>query len=361
MNKKERKILQMMPTITFGDGVSNDALAMDRILRDMGYKTGIYAQNIGSRLPAGVVQKVEKLPKLSKDDVILYHFSTGTDLNKQIAELPGRKVMVYHNITPKHFLLPYNADGANLCDSGRKDLSLVRDAFEMCIADSEYNRQELVELGYRCRAEVLPILIPFEDYDQEPDKRVLEMYKDGKTNLLFVGRIAPNKCQEDVIGTFYYYHKYINPESRLFLVGSEEGMERYQERLSEYAKKLGIEENIIFTGKTKFTEILAYYQLADVFVCMSEHEGFCIPLLEAMYLNVPVIGYDATAVGETMGGSGVLLKGKDLQAGAEWIELLRTNEQIRGKILKGQKKRLEYFSTKRTEQRFREIVESLGV
>ncbi|MBR3515267.1 MAG: glycosyltransferase family 4 protein [Lachnospiraceae bacterium] len=356
-----QKIVQMLPTITFGDGVSNDALMMDRILREMGYKTGIYAQNIGSRLPVGVVQKVEKLPKLSREDVVLYHFSTGTELNRSVANLPCRKVMVYHNITPKRFLLPYNADAAVLCDSGRKDLAATKDMFELCIADSDYNRQELLELGYSCRTEVLPIVIPFEDYEKEPDRHTLEKYKDDKTNLLFVGRIAPNKCQEDVIGTFYYYHTYINPESRLFLVGSEEGMERYRKRLEEYAEKLGIKDSVVFTGKIKFAEILAYYRLADAFVCMSEHEGFCIPLLEAMKMEVPVVAYDAAAVGETMGDVGIRLKEKDLQVAAEWVHQLCSNEKLREKVITDQKKRLDFFAAQRTEQQFRQIVESLAV
>ena len=156
-------------------------------------------------------------------------------------------------------------------------------------------------MGYTCPIDVCPILIPFSDYEKEPDRRVLRRYKgDGKTNLLFVGRIAPNKKQENVIRAFYFYHKYYSPDSRLFLVGSWSGMESYYERLCDYVKALGIAEHVVFTGHIRFDEILAYYHLADVFLCMSEHEGFCVPLVEAMYFHVPIVAYSCAAVPDTL-------------------------------------------------------------
>lgn len=349
-------VYQMMPTITFGDGVSNDALAMDVILRKMGIKTGIYAQNIGERLPANTVKNVSHFPNVLKDDVIIYHFSTGTELNTKVTEYDCKKIMVYHNITPGEFLLPYNADAANLCNSGRNDLKAVKDGFDHCIGDSEYNCLELKQIGFKCDMDVLPIIIPFADYDKKPDDRILKKYGDGKVNLLFTGRIAPNKCQEDVIGSFYFYHKYINQESRLILNGSYEGMEKYYDRLKRYASALGIENDVIFTGKTSFAEVLGFYRVADAFICMSEHEGFCIPLLEAMHFNVPVIAYDSSAVGETLGGGGVLLEEKDPQVTAEWIDMILNNEDLKTKLLKKQKERLEYFSEDKTERKFQVLI-----
>ena len=143
-------------------------------------------------------------------------------------------------------------------------------------------------MGYTCPIDVLPILIPFDDYAKTPSQQVIDRYSDGYTNLIFTGRIAPNKRQEDVIRAFYDYKKFYNPKSRLILVGGHNGMERYYHRLKSYINALELED-VVFPGHIKFDEILAYYKIADVFLCQSEHEGFCVPLVEAMYFDVPVV------------------------------------------------------------------------
>jgi len=166
-----------------------------------------------------------------------------------------------------------------------------------------------------------------------------------------VGRIAPNKRQENVIRAFYQYRK-LNPDSRLILVGSYLGMENYYQRLVKYAKALGIEDDVVFTGHIKFSEILAFYHVADAFVCMSEHEGFCVPLVEAMFFNVPVIAYDTSAISDTLGGSGVLLDSNDPVFTAHVINRVLTDEKLRESIVEGQKKRLEDFSYERIKDIF---------
>ncbi|MDE6102076.1 MAG: glycosyltransferase, partial [Ruminococcus sp.] len=163
--------------------------------------------------------------------------------------------------------------------------------------------------------------------------------------------IAPNKKQENIIKTFYFYKK-TNPDSRLILVGSYAGMENYYERLETYVKALGLSD-VIFTGHVKFSEILAYYRIADVFLCMSEHEGFCVPLTEAMFFNVPVIALNAGAVSGTLGGSGILLPDNDPVFASEMIEYTLNNSDFRRHITDGQKKRLADFSYKKTSRLFR--------
>ena len=130
----------------------------------------------------------------------------------------------------------------------------------------------------------------------------MKLYDDDYVNILFTGRVVPNKKQEDVIEAFYYYKRFIQPKSRLILVGSFAGIDKYHDQLEAYVNKLGLED-VIFTGQIKFDEILAYYQLADLFLCMSEHEGFCVPIVEAMYFNVPVIARDTSAIAWTLAGS----------------------------------------------------------
>ncbi len=345
------RVVQLLPTLSFGDAIGNDTIALKGVISEMGYDTDIYAENIDKRLPEGIAQKADKLRDLKKDDVLIYHKSTGTDLTFKIDNYKCRRIMVYHNVTPPEFFRPYNTAATQLTELGYKGVEYLRDKIDYVLAVSAYNRSELVKMGYTCPMDIRPILIKFDDYRQTPDEATIKKYSDGKKNLVFVGRIAPNKKQENVIRAFYCYKK-LDPESRLILVGSSKGMENYYERLKKYANALGIGDDVIFPGHIKFSEILAYYRLADAFVCMSEHEGFCVPLVEAMFFDVPVIAYDTSAISDTLGGSGVLLDNNDPVFAAAVIDRVLTDEKLRESIIEGQRRRLEDFSYERIKATF---------
>lgn len=345
------KIIQILPTVSYGDAVSNDALALDRIIKSMGLDTEIYAETTGKNLP---VKNISNLKKISSHDIIIYHMSTGTDLNFSLNRTICRKIMIYHNITPPEFFRPYSHEMFALTNYGYQGLEYLKNTFNMCLADSEFNKSQLIEYGYRCPIEVRPVLIPFRNYRKAPDRYIINKYSDGWTNIIFVGRIAPNKKQEDVIKTYYYYKK-INPKSRLILVGSWAGMENYYNRLKKYTEILGLDD-VIFTGHITFDEIIAYYQVADIFLCMSRHEGFCVPLVEAMFFNIPIVALDAGAVPETLGESGILLPDNDPFYAVETIFRILSDETFRRDILKKQKKRLSDFSYRKTGSLFRKIL-----
>jgi len=336
------RVVQLLPTISFGDAVSNDALALEKVIADMGYETGIYADIIGKRLPAGAARKTRKLTGLRSDDVIIYHKSTGTDLDYRLDRFRCRKMMIYHNITPPEFFSPYNGEAAALTAYGYEGLAHLKHRVDFCLADSEYNKRELVMRGFTCPIEVRPILIPFSDYDKAPDSAAMERFGDGRTNILFVGRIAPNKRQEDLIRAFYFYKK-TDPTARLILAGSDAGFGNYSDRLKAYAKALGLED-VVFTGKISFPEILACYRTASVFLCMSAHEGFCVPLAEAMHFDVPVIALDTTAIAGTLGGSGFLINDSDPLFVSGVIERVVKDGELRQQLINGQRERLADFS-----------------
>lgn len=349
------RIVQLLSTIAFGDAVGNDTIAIRHLLEEMGYDTDIYAQNIDPRLKKGTAKKISHLPKLNKKDIILYHMSTGTDLNYHVADYPGRKIMVYHNITPCEYFYGYSRANYDLTYLGREELKFLKDKVERCFADSEFNKADLLETGYQCPIDILPIIVPFDDYKKAPNEEILKQYDDDWVNILFVGRIAPNKKHEDIIRAFAYYKTYINQKSRLFLVGSYSGTEAYYRQLQHYVNKLEISD-VIFTGHTKFDQILAYYKMADVFLCMSEHEGFCVPLLEAMYFNVPIIAYKAAAIPDTMGNSGIVIDEKDPAFTAKLIERLLTDADFRQAVISGQQSRLKDFSYERTKETFKKLI-----
>lgn len=338
------KIYQITTTLSYGDAVSNDILAIQKVLTEAGYQNEIYAENISPKVQEGVAKQIKDLPRIREKDVLLYHLSIGTPLNYMMAELGGKKVVVYHNVTPPHFFEEYDHASVENTKQGLKGASFLANHACYAIADSAFNRNDLKNMGYQCPIDVCPILIPFADYDQKPNEKVLQQYKDdGYTNLLFVGRVAPNKKQENVIRAFYHYHKHYNPKSRLFLVGNWGGMEVYYNRLVSYIDKLDLSDDVIFPGHIKFDEILSYYRLADVFVCMSEHEGFCVPLVEAMKFSVPIVAYDTTAVGETLGAGGLLLDNNSPEYVSAAIHRVVSDDSLKTVILEGQKARLKDF------------------
>lgn len=345
-------IFQLLPTISYGDAVGNDTRAIDGILRENGFNTGIFAENIDHRLPKGTADKIRNLPDLKNDDVIICHCSTGSKLNEKLLHMNGRKIMIYHNITPAYFFEPYSKAAVQLTSDGLAQIRALSSVVDYCIADSEFNKSDLQQLGFACPIDVCPILIPFEDYEKEPDSRILDRFNFNDTvNILFVGRIAPNKKQEDLIKTFYFYHKYYNPDSRLIICGTYNGMEKYYWRLLDYAECLGLTDSIIFTGHIKFNQILAWYRAADLFLCMSEHEGFCVPLLEAMHFGIPIAAYKSTAVPDTLGDGGILLDTKDPNLTAEIIDNLLQDDELKVKIREQQLiqlKRYQYQNVKNT-------------
>lgn len=348
-------VLQLLPTLCYGDAVGNDTLVLDQVIKKMGYKTCIYAENIDSRISKGIAKEYKHMPKLSEDDIVIYHLAIGSNLAYVFGRLNCKKVVIYHNITPPDFFRKYNTDATAVTESGLSTAKWLADKVDYCMADSEFNKKDLIDMGYKCPIDVLPILIPFEDYNKEPDRETVERYSDGCTNILFTGRIAPNKCQEDVIESFAFYHKYYNPNSRLILVGSDTNFENYRVRLQKYVDLLDV-DSVIFTGHIKFNQILAFYRVADLFLCQSEHEGFCVPLVEAMHFDVPILAYNSTAIGETMGGGGVLLDNKNPAETAGMMDYIIKNEALRKKISANQKKRLADFSYDAIENRFKQLI-----
>ena len=346
-------MFQYTPTVRHGDAVGNDARALDRLMKEMGLRAGLYCEELRGHFPGENVRRLSRMPKPEPEDVFIYHHSIACSRTDWIRSLNCRKVMVYHNITPPEYFLPYDVNQVDLCRRGLRELREMNDVFSWCLADSEFNRQDLLRAGYACPVDVLPVLIPFEDYRREPDAATLAKYGDGRTNILFVGRIAPNKKQENLIRAFDCYKKTVDPEARLILVGSSSGA-RYRARLEEYIRLNGVED-VVFPGHIRFEEILAFYRTASVFLCLSEHEGFCVPLLEAMSFDVPVIALDAAAVPYTLGGSGLLLPEPSPKLAAAAVERLVRDTALRAAVVEGQRARLRDFSYETVSARFREL------
>ena len=344
------RIVQLMPTIVPGDAVSNDALALCRLLRRWDANSRIYAERSLPGLPEGMVKDARQLPSLGEEDVLIYHMSIGSPVSLRIDELRCRKVMVYHNITPPRYFAPYSAEYTRACREGYAELERMREWFDYAIADSDFNRQGLRQAGYTCPIDVCPVLVPLEDYAAPADERTLKKYGDGRTNILFVGRVAPNKKQEDVIRAFACYQRRYDPTARLILAGSD-GIGAYKKRLWDYTRALGV-KNVKFTGHISFSQLLALYRTAHVLLCMSEHEGFCVPLLESMVFSLPVVARNAAAVGETLGDAGILLEDGDPEKAAAALHRAVRDEALRRELREKEKRRLGELSGEAAEGRF---------
>jgi glycosyltransferase involved in cell wall biosynthesis len=248
-------------------------------------------------------------------------------------------VVVYHNVTPAEHFLGFHHHLARLCHHGRRELAAFAPRAELALGDSEYNRRELAAAGY-ARTGVLPIVLDLAAYRGRPSPVIGGRYGDGRRNVLFVGRIIPNKKLDDVVRCFALYQRHLEPASRLLLVGDHRGHERYYARLLELVEALRVRD-VVFAGHVDQDELIAYYRAADAFLCLSEHEGYCVPLVEAMLFGVPVVAYDAGAVRDTLRGGGVLLTDKRPELVAELLAAASADAGFRRAVLATQQRAVD--------------------
>jgi glycosyltransferase involved in cell wall biosynthesis len=252
--------------------------------------------------------------------------------------------LVYHNITPPEYFIGVHKDLVKLCFHGRRELMAYISRCDLALGDSEYNRQELESLGFPSTG-VLPVVPDFVHLDVPPDCSLAADFDDEWTNVLFVGRVIPNKKFEDVIRAFHAYRTRHNPRSRLLLVGSYSGFERYLSMLHALVARLGTPD-VHFLGHVRNEELTALYDVADLFLCQSEHEGFCVPLIEAFYKQVPVIAYAATAVPATMDGGGILHDTKDPLHVADLMSAVLDDPSVEDTVVASQNAALERLHQK---------------
>ena len=303
------RVHQVLATLGYGDAIGHEVLGIQRVLRGAGYESEIFVETADRRLEHLTTDYREMVGAIAPEDVLIHHFSIGSRASRTAYALPGRMALVYHNITPPEYFIGVHKDLVKLCFRGRRELTAYIPRCELALGDSEYNRQELEHLGF-AHTGVLPVVPDFAHLDLPPNTMTSDRFDDGWTNVMFVGRVIPNKKFEDVIRAFHVYRTKHNPRSRLLLVGSYSGFERYLTMLNGLVARLGTPD-VHFLGHVSNEELTALYDVADLFLCGSEHEGFCVPLIEAFYKQVPVMAFAATAVPATMDGGGVLYDTKD--------------------------------------------------
>lgn len=316
-------------------------LEIQKVLQGHGFSSKIFIRFYDPRM-AGHITDFREYKKFSApDNIVIFHFSIGSPVSKMFFRIPDKKIMIYHNITPHSFFIDYHRILARECYKGRLEIKLFKDKVNLALGDSDFNRRELADVGYP-HTGVLPILLDFSKFDIHGDPVVRRMFDNGKTTFLFVGRLIPNKKYENIIKVFYFYKRFFNPDSQLIFAGDFRGMEKYFTALQDFTRQLELSD-VHITGHVNFSELVAYYRLADIYLSMSEHEGFGVPLLEAFYMKLPVVAFDAGAVAETMNGGGVVVERKDYPSIASLLDKIVTEDTLREKILAGQTKALEKY------------------
>ncbi len=350
-------IHQFAPRITSGDAVGNAVLALRRLFREAGHASEAYA--IEAPRAADAVLPYRRLFRVvAPDDALVLHYAVGSDAFASLARLPARRILVYHNLTPPSFFLGTNPHAAAFAEQGQRQLGELAGSVDRAIAVSEFNRRDLVAAGF-ADATAVPLLVDWSAYDVPPDPVALARWRAPAPVLLFVGRIAPNKRQDDLIRLLAYIRRGVHPEARLLLVGGYADQPRYHESLAALAGRLGVADAVTFAGPVQMPGLVAAYRAGSCFVSLSEHEGFGVPLLEAMRFQVPVLAYDAAAVGETVDGGGVLLRRKDdLAAIAETIALVLERPRLREGLVAAGGARVADFAWHRTAPRWLAAVAS---
>ena len=315
----------LIPQMATADATSNHTRLIRELLEERGIEVRIVVErknrSDSSALP---IEKWKGDAQVS----ILQH-SIGSEVAQIVIRQKAPIVLNYHNITPASYFQAWQPELAKSVQRGRQQLSQLASLTRRGIADSEFNAQELRDLGID-DVVVSPVLWQLGS-GAPPTGQNDRAVDDGGGTVLFVGRLAPNKCHHDLIAAFAVLSRF-RPQSRLVLVG-DASPPQYLQSLKNLARRIGVHDRVVFAGKVSDKNLLQWYQLSDVFACASEHEGFGVPLVEAMANDLPVVAYDAAAVGETVGDSGIILSDKRPVTMAMALDRVLGDKEL-GKVLR---------------------------
>jgi len=350
---------QWVPSAHQGDAVGDQARRLRDLCRASGHESDIFAIHVDRALEADIKSWDE--PEARDGDVTILHFATASPMSEAFGRLPGARILAYHNITPARFFAPYDAGMARTSAAARQELAALADRVDLAVGASAFSCAELDALGF-ARTRVLPILVDVDRLRRAPAVPALErLLEDEFVNILFVGRIAPQKRIDHHVHMAQHYMRYVDAYYRFIFVGRYDVVPGYYEAVQAMVQTFKIPaERFWFTGAVPEDELAAYYRHAHAYVSLSEHEGFCVPLVEAMAMDVPVLAYADTAVPETLGGAGVSFRPKDLEFAAELLGGLIYDEPFRQGVLAGQRARVRDFGRDRIEPAFLDILETVA-
>jgi L-malate glycosyltransferase len=354
------RIDQVIPSLASRDAIGGHTMRLRDLLRSRGYRSDVYYGNASvDRLADGIpVSRIGD--RSSTGRILLYQLSIGSGVADAFRQQRERKFVNYHNITPADLLEAWMPSVGEEVRRGRAQLRDLAPVTEFAIADSCFNERELQAAGYRSTTTV-PLLIDLEGFDGIPDRALAARLGDekatGGADLLFVGKVSPHKGQHDLVKALAAYRRLYDPDARLRLVGGSIS-DAYQSAVERFADDLGLGHAVEVAGSVSHEELIAYYGAADAFVCLSNHEGFCVPLLEAMYHRLPIVAYANTAVPETVQGAGLVLPNKEPARVAAAVDRVVRDPVLRTTLAEAAAERVATFALPRVQDGFASAIEA---
>lgn len=337
-----------------GDAITNGLLYTRGLLRDLGFKSEIYCQDVAPEF----AQEIHAAPSFpdSEDTLLIVHFSWAIRFFDWLLKLKCRKILVYHNITPPEFF-DEGQDFERFSIESRRQLAALQPAIAATLTNSAYSARELTLLGFR-PIEIVPLLFDPAEWSSAPYDAELarKLKQDENFNILFVGRIVANKRQEDLLHVVSRLKSTLQRPVRLLLPGGIGAGPGYGQRLNSLCEELGIQECVNFTGKVSDAQLLALYRGADVFLSLSQHEGFCVPLVEAMAFDLPVVAYASSAIPETVGNGGLLLEDNGPDIVAATLTTLDDEPELRRRLILAGRRNLDRFERSTTVRRLTDFL-----
>lgn len=345
-----RRVMQFVPTLMPGDATGMHALMIDKSLRQCGIETKVYVEEVKPNQIGNATRFTSYAKENRPDDILIYHLAAPSAIADFLSSRNETLVLVYHNITPAHFFEKWDQVAATGQIWARAQLSRLAPRTTLALPVSKFNQHELIELGYG-KSEIVPILLDQSAFAAGSDTEVEAMLQknrdSGLENFLFVGRLVPNKAQHNLIAALSAYNLIYKRHAVLHLVGRPFSPE-YLKMLREVAHQLKVADSINFALGVSSDQLASYYRGSDALVSLSEHEGFCVPLLEAMHHGLPIVAYDSSAIKETLGDSGLVIGSNDPVTTAVAMNEIITNSTLRDLLKNEMAKRLDQLGLEKS-------------
>ncbi|MBI4507201.1 MAG: glycosyltransferase [Chloroflexi bacterium] len=345
--------VQLISDLVFGDAAANEALTLDHMFERWGLRPALHAARTDAHYAAVAQPLAAYRPE--RGDLVLLHYTAWSPAAEAALAGGWPLVLVYHNVTPPAYLEGLDPGTLAATAAGRARLRELPQQTVLALAKSAFSRGDLLAAGFGA-AEVLPYAVDYGRLAVAPDPTVLARWQDGAANLLVVGRVVPHKRVEDAIKLLAHYRVY-EPSARLLVVGAHDELGPYCRWLRGLALRLGVADGVHFLGQVPQPALVAYYRVAAALLCLSEHEGFGVPLVEAMHLGVPVLAHAAAALPETLGDAGVLVLRKHFPTLAALLALVARPGPLRDRLVACGRERAAAFAAERLEARWREVWE----
>ncbi|HEX9993231.1 MAG TPA: glycosyltransferase family 4 protein [Acidimicrobiales bacterium] len=340
---------QVVPSFAARDAVGGHTLAVQRLLRELGHESDIFTIHAAADV-RHLARPLKDLPAPAPSTAVVYQCSVGSPAADLLCgRAAGGETLVvdYHNLTPVELVAPWDGDLGYALAWGRRQLAALAGVAALGIGDSTVNAEDLAAAGFT-RTAVAPVIVDPAGWPG-PDPATAQRLRATKrgTDWLFVGRVVPNKAQHDVLRAFAWYHAVHDAGARLHLVGSP-ATASYVAAIEQAVDALGLADAVHLTGSLPDDALAAHYREADVFVCLSDHEGFCVPLLEAMHHELPIVAYASSAVPETLGGAGLLLPAKEPALVAAAVARVAGDAGLRARMVDAGRRRLADLGPERS-------------